>query len=633
MANNNGRINFDVGFNIDKQKLNQLKADFKSLQNMTIAEFSSMNREMSLFQVEQQLKKIKSSAAELEGAFDKAFNTHLGQINLQRLNQELDKIGNIRLNNISKDLQSAGEIGVRAFSSMSSSIMQTNLKLRQSHKILDNIAVSLGNSVKWAATSSIVNRIADSIQAAWTFTKGLDTDLNDIRIVTGKSADEMERFAKQANKAAQDLGAATRDYTQASLIFYQQGLSDEEVNARTNVTLKAANVTGQSASEVSEQLTAVWNGYRVNAEETEAYVDKLAAVGANTASNLEELSTAMSKVASAANTAGVPIDNLNAILSTVISVTREAPETIGTAFKTIFARLGDLSLGGTDEEGISLGNVSSKLKTLGVDVLDVNGDMRQMSEIITDVAEKWNTWTQAQKQAAAVAMAGKMQYSRLISLFENFDMYTDALNTSQNALGTLQEQQDIYMESTAAHLQKLQTAWDRVFNAMVNNEGVNGLIDSLTLVTNSIANFTEAIGGSSGALLTFGAIATRVFSQQLANSINISIQNMTAEKKNIAEIEERLKALTTLQGTAQKEGKEFSGIELRVEQLKKLKDNIKLYSNEEVQFIMKNIDDLGLLADKVDIINEKIKKAKNFLTASYPDENTEGETKNLFTRC
>jgi hypothetical protein len=36
-------------------------------------------------------------------------------------------------------------------------------------------------------------------------------------------------------------------------------------------------------------------------------------------------------------------------------------------------------------------------------------------------------------------------------------MYTNALNESANAAGTLQKQQDIYMESTDAHLQKLRT--------------------------------------------------------------------------------------------------------------------------------------------------------------------------------
>jgi hypothetical protein len=85
--------------------------------------------------------------------------------------------------------------------------------------------------------------MAGSVSEAYGYVKALDTSLNDIRIVTYKSAEEMDKFAEKANKAAFALGKGTKDYTEASLIYYQQGLSDEETAARTDVTIKAANVT------------------------------------------------------------------------------------------------------------------------------------------------------------------------------------------------------------------------------------------------------------------------------------------------------------------------------------------------------------------------------------------------------
>jgi hypothetical protein len=45
------------------------------------------------------------------------------------------------------------------------------------------------------------------------------------------------------------------------LIYYQQGLSDEEIKKRTDITIKMANVTRDSAEIVSDQLTAVWNNF------------------------------------------------------------------------------------------------------------------------------------------------------------------------------------------------------------------------------------------------------------------------------------------------------------------------------------------------------------------------------------
>jgi len=49
----------------------------------------------------------------------------------------------------------------------------------------------------------------------------------------------MEQFADSANRAAQELGRSTMDYSKAALTFYQQGLDEDAVQARTEAVLKA----------------------------------------------------------------------------------------------------------------------------------------------------------------------------------------------------------------------------------------------------------------------------------------------------------------------------------------------------------------------------------------------------------
>ena len=60
-----------------------------------------------------------------------------------------------------------------------------------------------------------------------------------------------------------------------------------------------------------------------------------------------------------------------------------------------------------------------------------------------------------QQVALAQTVAGTRQYNNLLSLFDNWDMYQESLEMSAEAAGTLQKQQDIYMESTEAHLKQL----------------------------------------------------------------------------------------------------------------------------------------------------------------------------------
>ena len=388
MAQGNNNINFKLNFDIgDTKGFNELKRQLNEVKQIA----SNMGSGgLDSKEIQSTLK----AANTLELALKKAYDPVLNTVNIQKFNNILKESGT-NAANLQKDLAAVGAIGQAAFLNATSQLMQFNSATRQTNTFLNDMAKSLFNTVKYTVFNNILNNISSSIQTAYNYVKGLDSSLNDIRIVTGKSADEMERFAVQANDAAKALAVSTEDYTKGSLIYYQQGLDDETVKALTDITAKTSNVTQQSMSTVSEQLTAVWNGYQVTnraAEEGmqvyEEYVDKMAAVGASTASDLEELSTAMSKVASAASSMGVGFDDLNAQIATIVSVTRQAPESVGTALKTIYARLGDLKVDGVDEFGTKLGEVSAQLQTMGINILDQQGNMRDMSGVIAEVAEK-----------------------------------------------------------------------------------------------------------------------------------------------------------------------------------------------------------------------------------------------------
>lgn len=533
---NGGRIQYTVGFNVDQSGLNQIKQSLQAIQNASVKDLVNVQ---GLQNADQRLKEIKHTASEVQGALERSFNSDLGTLNVSKFNQELKKLD---VKRIYTDFNQVGVSGQNAFRNITSQVLTTNLQLKQTNKWLDEMATTMTNTIRWGLTSSIWNTMTNAVSQSFNFAKKLDTSLNDIRIVTGKSADEMERFALQANRAAKDLGQSTTAYTNASLIYYQQGLSDEETKARTETTLKAANVTGQSAAEVSEQLTAVWNGYKVNAEEAELYVDKLAAVAATTAADLEELSTGMSKVASAANLMGVDMDQLNAQLATIVSVTRQAPESVGTALKTIYARMGDIEAGIDTET--TLGNYTEQMATMGFNVLDANGALRDMGDVIEEIGGKWSTLNREQQVALSQTMAGTRQYNNLLSLFDNWDMYTESLETSAEAAGTLQNQQDTYMESMEAHLKQLSAAGEGVYNALFNAEDLNPILDSLTGVVNLFKNVIDGIGGAQGALLLLGNIGTQVFSKQLASGIATMVSNFQAAKNNAHQLQAEMEILT-----------------------------------------------------------------------------------------
>lgn len=535
MANNTRkRIQYDVGFNTDTKQLDEVKKQLQDISKLTNTKF----KQNGIFSTDE-MQKIRSVATEVSNAINKAYNPKINSVNITKFNAELAK-SNLTVKQIYDNFNKVGTTGQNAFRNLQTSLLTTNKELKQTHTFLDNIATTLSNTIKWNAASGAVNTLTAKISGAVSYIERLDSSLNDIRIVTGQSADEMDKFAVKANKAAENLGKSTLDYTKAALTYYQQGLSDDEVAARTEVTMKASNVTGQSTDDVAEQLTAVWNGFKVAAEDTEEYVDKLAAVGAATASDLKELSSGMAKVASGAASMGVNIDQLTASLATIVSTTRQDASSVGTALKTIYSRIADIKAGADDAE-TTLGNYSGKMAELGFNVLDSEGKMRDLGVVMEEIGNNWKNLSREQQIYLAQTMAGTRQYNNLIALFDNWEEYQSALNVSQKAAGTLQKQQNVYLESTTAHINELNTAWDSLYHSTLDADTINTVTDGLKVLIKLTDNWIQSIGGGKGVLLNLGAIATNVFSKQIASSIAISINNLKSERQEIEEIQARLK--------------------------------------------------------------------------------------------
>ena len=619
----NPKVKIDVGFNIDNTQLNKLKASLDELSKMGIKDVQKASPNLPKSgqgSPRSEWMKMKDIIDQVTIAEQKAFNTKLGIVNVRKLSTELK---NMNIDQLANHFNNFGEKGRKAFLELSKAALTTNASFKDTKTLLDRIGETMINTVNWSIASSTVNAMTNGVSQAIGYVKSLDSSLNDIRIVTGKSADEMDLFAKKANDAAISLGKSTTDYTNAALIYYQQGLDSDQADALAETTLEVSNVTKQSTTKVSEEVTAVMNGYQLSTDEVKAHFDSMAAVAADTAADLGELSGAMQKVASAANAMGIDFDDLNAQIATIVSVTRQAPENVGTALKTIYARLGDLQVDGVDEFGVSLGQVSGQLKTMGVEVLDQEGNMRNMSDVITDVANKWDTWTEAQKQAAAVAMAGKRQYNNLIALFDNWDMYTKALKTSSNALGTLDKQQGIFMESTQAASEVFKAQQEDLYDSLLNADDIDGYYKALTKILKVVTNLVDVMGGGKGTLLLLSTVFTRLFSKNIANSLTPFIQNIRQSKKDLEALQiieanlAEFKAGKGLNEATNQNTEAVRNLEANVEKLSKYWHQMTAEQKEAAMALVKAQADQDLDYQENKIKNQQsFEDTKDFIAAN-----------------
>lgn len=508
-----------------KQAQQQLKDLQEQLNNLTKNVNSYGNLSLS-----QEIQKALPYVSELQGMLVTC-RTEAGTIDLGKFNQSLKKSGRT-ISEYGDQLQILGREGEQAFANLAKSISTAELPLKRSNALLKEFGTTLANTARWQISSSILHGFMGAVQSAYYYAQDLNESLNNIRIVTGQSVDQMAKFAVQANKAAKELSTTTTKYTDAALIYYQQGLNDEQVKERTDITIKMANIARESAEIVSDQMTAVWNNFYDGSQSLEHYADAMVRLGADTASSSDEIAGGLEKFAAVANTIGLSFDNAAAALATITATTRQSEDVVGTALKTIFARIQGLKLGETLEDGTTLNQYSQALEKVGINIKDSNDELKDMDNIIEEMGNKWQSIDKDQQVALAQQVAGVRQYTQLIALMDHFDYYKENLAKAQDADGSLQEQANVYAESWEAARDRVTASLETIYDQLLDDKAFIQLTNIFAKLLNVISQLIKALGGLPGVLSIIGTIGFKVFGNDITKSIQRMMYNIKISSKN-----------------------------------------------------------------------------------------------------
>ena len=372
-------------------------------------------------------------------------------------------------------------------------------KQREGQQQLDNskLADTIKNQVnQYIGLAAIYRYTKKYIQDLVQTYKEFDQSLVAIAAVTGQTRDQMWANIGVYNKMAQSLGTTTQEVINASKLYYQQGLTTTSVLKLTEETVKLATIAELDSADATEYLTTAMNGFKLSAEESTRVTDVWANLAAKTASDVDELAVAISKVASLAENAGMEIETASAFLNQMIETTREAPENLGTALKTIIARFQELK---TSEEelsdGVDANKVERALKTAGVALRDASGQFRDFDDVILELSSKWDGLDRNTQRYIATIAAGSRQQSRFIALVSDYEGLLRNVNYAYDSLGSADAQMAVFQEGLAASTNRLQAAWEGLYTSWSESATViSKVIDGMASLVSMFADL--GAGGS-----------------------------------------------------------------------------------------------------------------------------------------
>lgn len=471
------------------------------------------------------LKAGVQAAKDLEKHLQKAFNVETGKIDLSKFSRSLDSSGQ-SLKSLQKNLSKLGADGDQAFLNLSKSIISAEAPTLRLNSHVKNLLDDLIKVSRWQLSSSIMHGFMGTIQTAYGYSQDLNESLTNIGIVTGRNAEQMANFADKANIAAKALSTTTVDYADAALIYYQQGLPEEQIEERTAITVKMANAVGQSVETVSDQLTAIWNNYYDGSKSLQYYADVLMRLGADTASSSDEISEGLSKFSAVADTIGLSYEYAASALATITATTRESANTVGTALKTLFSRIQGLKLGETLEDGTELNKYSEALAKVGVNIKDANGELKDMDIILNEVGAKWEVLGKDQQMALAQTVAGVRQYNQFIALMDNWGYFQELLTSSINSTGALEEQAEIFEESWKASLNRVRASAEGVYNALINDDFFIKANDTFAGMLTGVEGLVEGLGGMNGLISTGASLLLSTYAKEIPEVFDNLLDNI-----------------------------------------------------------------------------------------------------------
>ena len=531
----NNRLKYYISFEADTKKAkSQIDEMMRSLQQINTPK-NIMNELIS----GEDLSQARARVNQLQAMLQNAVNVDTGRLDLSKFNRSLQN-SNITLSQFRKSFSQLGEEGRNAFQQITRAVLDGEAPLKQQNALFNKMADTMKNTIRWQISATALQAFTSSIRNAYKYAEDLNRSLNDIRIVTGQSVEQMDAFAERANKSARELRTTTKAYTDAALIFYQQGLDDNEVLERTNAVMKMANVTGESASDVSSYMTAIWNNFDDGSKSLEYYGDVITKLGAATAASSEEIAGGLEKFAAIGDTVGLSYEYAASALATIVDQTRQSEDVVGTSLRTIFARLSSLSLGETLEDGVDLTKYTEALDKVGVKVLDQNGQLKEMDTILDELGAKWGDLDSAQKSALATTVAGVRQYSQLIALMDNYDLFKVNVELALDSEGTLTEQSEIFEESWLGAKRRVTAALEGIYDTLLDDK-------VFIFITNGIASIIEGVdwlidraGGLPSAISFIGLAVQHLFGKEIKQVISdvfYSIETYTGQtQRKIADL-------------------------------------------------------------------------------------------------
>ena len=350
--------------------------------------------------------------------------------------------------------------------------------------------VSLGDIIKANLISSAiingVKALAKGMKELATAAVGVGMDfesgMSQVAATMGITTEEIAAGSEEFSKleaAAKEAGATTQfSATQAAEALNYMALAgydaDKSIEALPTV-LNLAAAGGMDLATASDMVTDSMSALGDTAGTTESFVDKMAKTSQKSNTSVQQLGEAILTVGGTAKNLAGGVDEMNTVLGIFADNGVKGAEG-GTALRNII-----LSLTAPTD------SAREKMKELGLEVFDANGNMRPLNDTFNDLNAILGTMTQGEQTEVLNNIFNKTDLKSVNALLANSGERFDELS------GYISDCDGAAADMAATMNDNLQGKIT-ILKSGLEGLGIAAYEKFKTPITNAVENITAAIG-------------------------------------------------------------------------------------------------------------------------------------------
>lgn len=260
---------------------------------------------------------------------------------------------------------------------------------------------------------------------------------------------------------------------EAATEFRKNSFNDSDAATLAKVATTFQNVSDEaiSAGDSASFIIAQMKAFGIEAGNAEHIIDAVNAVSNNYAVSSGQLAKNLGNMSAALAVGNNSFEESLGLLTAGVEVTRNASK-VSRALVSVQSRLNQV----IDESSSTGQALTEWYKEHNIAILDQQGQLRSLYDVLTDVAKIWPTLTKNEQAYYLNQQAGANQSQNLAAILSNFDTAAKATATALNSAGSAMRENEAYQQSLEYQTQELKAEFQDLANNVIDKQLITSVL-------------------------------------------------------------------------------------------------------------------------------------------------------------